>query len=201
MKPLSVKKFISRAPRYNIQEDDEQSVRFLRKMKGGSPEDSVEKIHSSELLNISATGLAFRAHANARLEMGEKIKIEFPIPGFRQVAWWGTVVRIQKQEKRDWFGDPIENQEDEFIVGVHFSDMPLKHRDIISKEIDRKFQKIEQQKRRAVFVQTITFAKEYGFKILVLVLGAFIAFLLLYFLSRPSINYHPSLGSPWGRRF
>lgn len=202
MKPFSIKKFVSRAPRYRVQSEDEQSVRFLRKSKVQSEKGNQEEaIHSSELLNISATGLAFKTEEEVELEVGEKIKVEFPIPGFRQAAWWARVVRIQKQKKRDWFGNVIDNQKEDIVVGLHFCSMPVQHHDLISREINSRFKKIEKLKKKKIFKKWLEVIKEYGIKVLLLVLVALLTFFLLYLLSRPSMNYHPSFGSPWGKRF
>ena len=202
MKPFYIKRFVDRAPRYTVQEDDDQSVRFLRRSRvKGKKKMSEQVIQSSSLINISSTGLAFKIEKNIGLEVGEKIKIEFPIPGFRQAAWWARVVRIQKKKKRDWFGDVTEDRKEEIVMGLHFCAMPVQHRDLISKEVNRKFKKIERMRKKMELKRWIQAIKDYGFKVVLLLLAVVLTIFLLYFLSRPSLKYHPSLGSPWGKRF
>jgi hypothetical protein len=78
-----LRKFVPRAPRYILRPNDRKNMRF-------SLEDTVGPagIEETILMNLSQTGVAFLTNGAARIEVGERIKVEIPIPSGEQIAWW-----------------------------------------------------------------------------------------------------------------
>ena len=83
-----LRKFVSRAPRYVLRPTDNQIFRYALNDQRMRP-------HSTRFLNLSETGVAFLVDQGVVPRIGETIKVEFPLPGGDQVAWWARVVRIE----------------------------------------------------------------------------------------------------------
>lgn len=134
--------------------------------------------------------------------IGEMIKVEFSVPGGEQIAWFAKVVRLEEFRRRKWFQrQDSQVQPDEVVVGVQFHHLPEGHRAAIRDHLQGKFREILLERRRARIQSLKEFLKEHGRKILLYLGLSLIAFGILYFLSRPSANYDPHRGAPWGQRF
>ncbi len=94
-------KYHGRAPRYVLNTEDNNLIRY-----SGSERWSWEE--KTEIRNVSLTGLSFLAPADLSPLLGEIIKIEFVIPGAKQMACYAIVIRIDNDNE-------FENS-----VAVHF---------------------------------------------------------------------------------
>ena len=94
-------KYHGRAPRYVLNTEDNNLIRY-----SGSERWSWEE--KTEIRNVSLTGLSFIAPSDLSPLLGEIIKIQFVIPGSKQMACYAIVIRIDKD------GD-FEN-----LIAVHF---------------------------------------------------------------------------------
>ncbi|MGE0529129.1 MAG: PilZ domain-containing protein [Bdellovibrionales bacterium] len=192
-----VRKFISRAPRYVLRPQDRHIMRFsLQETRGAGG------IEHTILLNLSETGAAFLADQGTEFKVGEQIKVEIPIPGGDQIAWFARVVRIQEYEPRTWlFGqDPFADQ-GKHLIALTFEDLPEPHSRAIRKGIEDSFLKAmrEQQYRNWFYYRAYILHNLWQFiayiTLTILALG------FIYYFSRPSENYDSKRGAPWGQRF
>lgn len=191
-----LRKFVARAPRYVLRPADRKSMRF-------SLQDTVGPagIEETLLINLSETGVAFLTARGARVEVGELIKVEVPIPSGEQIAWWGRVVRVQEHHTRQWFSEDDFAEPARLLVAITFEDLPEAHSRALRKGIEQSFIKAVREQKyktwnyyRAVLSQNFLRFTAY------LVLIA-LAFGFLYYFSRPADNYDGSRGAPWGQRF
>lgn len=97
----SLARYHARAPRYILDTEDNSLIRL-----SGAEQFSWEE--STELRDVSLTGLSFTAPQDLSPQIGEVIKIQFSVPGSVQMACYAVVIRIEKT-------DEFENQ-----IGVHF---------------------------------------------------------------------------------
>lgn len=159
-------------------------------------------IEHTILLNLSETGAAFLADQGTEFKVGEQIKVEIPIPGGDQIAWFARVVRIQEYEPRTWlFGqDPFADQ-GKHLIALTFEDLPEPHSRAIRKGIEDSFLKAmrEQQYRNWFYYRAYILHNLWQFiayiTLTILALG------FIYYFSRPSENYDSKRGAPWGQRF
>lgn len=169
---------------------------------------SLENTHGSHgaeqtiLLNLSETGLAFVTDSRAKFDLGENIKVEIPIPGGEQLAWWAKVVRVQEYEPRRWF-----SKRDEFfessrtLVGLRFEQLPAGHSRAIRKGIEKSFlQAVRDQRHRTWMYYRVIFT-QYFLQFFIYAILTVTAIGLIYLWSQPDENYDPKRGSPWGQRF
>ena len=59
--------------------------------------------------------------ADINQHFAERIKVEIPIPSGDQIAWWGSVMRLEEYQGRSWGfqKDPFETPK--LVVGVRFA--------------------------------------------------------------------------------
>jgi len=88
----------------------------------------------TEIRNVSLTGLAFTAWEDLCPLLGEVIRIQFSIPGGKQVACHAIVTRLE------------EDKAGMMLVAVHFYKMEMALRIILAQGLSRKFR--EQLSRR-----------------------------------------------------
>lgn len=157
---------------------------------------------STVLINLSETGVAFLVDSKTDLRVHERIKVEIPIPGGDQIAWWGTVVRMEEYTSPDWgFRQDSFNDQTKFLVGVRFDLLPHQHSRSIRKGIEKTFMQImrDQQYRTGIYYRNLAIQKVLTVTTIVLLTVAAIAFMWL--ITRPSANYDAKKGAPWGQRF
>lgn len=191
-----IRKFVPRAFRYVLRPQDKHLMRFSLENTSGSAH-----IEKTILINMSESGVAFLIDNKTDVHMNERLKVEIPIPGGEQIAWWGRVVRIQEYEPRAWFfgSDPFK-EEPKIMVGVKFDELPEGHSRTIRKGIEQSFMQAmrDQHYRNWLYYRNVArnFTK-------LLVIAALLAGLVgfLWYFTRPSENYDANKGAPWGQRF
>lgn len=193
----NLRRFVPRAFRYVLRAQDRKVMRFsLDEEQGPSG------IAQTYLLNMSETGLAFLVSNKASVHLNERIKVEIPIPNGDQLAWWGRVVRVEEYEPSQWLfsKDPFTDNT-QTMVGVRFDELPEGHSRAIRKGIEASFMQAmrDQQFRNWLYYRTV--ARTYVFKALVAVLLLGLTATFLWYFSKPSANYDPVKGAPWGERF
>jgi hypothetical protein len=134
-----LRKFIHRAPRYILRPSDSQILNFSKQSETGSK-------HTTKIINISTTGIAFVVSRWQAPRIGDLIKIEFPIPAGDQVAWWAKVVRIESYTDQRWWdsSDSFDSPE-EVVIAVTYIDLPEGHRKEIQKGLDERYQQLKKE--------------------------------------------------------
>ncbi len=169
-----------------------------------SLEDTVGPAGAEEtlLINLSETGAAFIASSASRIEVGERIKVEIPIPSGEQIAWWARVVRVQEYEPRGWF-----SKRDAFadsgrvVVALRFEQLPQGHSKTLRKGIEQSFLKAARDQRHRTYMYYQVMILQHLPKIMLVIFTTIVAFAILYWLQLPDENYDPKRGAPWGERF
>ena len=118
----SLAKYHARAPRYILNTDDDYLIRIAGPRQ-------IPWEEGTEIRNVSLTGLAFTAADDLCPLLGEVIKIQFSIPGGRQMACHAVVTRLEN--------DPRDFKK--MLVAVHFYKLEMAHRVILAQGISRKF--------------------------------------------------------------
>ncbi|MCB0355431.1 MAG: PilZ domain-containing protein [Bdellovibrionales bacterium] len=133
------KKFVDRAPRYVIRASDNKFLKF-------APDGDYQHIFTTRLVNISISGLAFITTVDQAPKKGDLIKMEFPIPGGEQIAWWGKVVRIENYSAKKSWQPQSEDFYDkkEILVAVKFESLPDGHMQRIRSGLLAKAQELAQ---------------------------------------------------------
>lgn len=197
------KKYIERATRYTLVASDKKNLKF-------AIEGDKSRIFTTSLVNISLSGLAFVTEASSAPKLNDIIKLEFSIPGGEQVAWWAKVVRIEVHRDNNWkHSSHLNFAPKEKLIAVRFEQVPEKmkiaiHKGVITKTQEQKrimIWKTYSSSALSLASNTIKFYKRHGRKALFFTLCTLLTFALLYVLSRPSGNYTPDRGAPWGQRF
>jgi hypothetical protein len=129
------KKFVPRAPRYILGPGDNQVIRFaFLETKGATA------ALRTSMVNLSETGLAFLVDPVLAPELGETIKIEIPVPGGGNIAWFGQVVRIEMfQSRKWWFANSDRPTQERIMVGVRFEELPHGHQKSIRQGLEKSF--------------------------------------------------------------
>lgn len=112
-------RYHARSPRYILNTEDNSLVRIAGPNQLPWDEDT-------EIRNVSLTGLAFTAPSDLCPILGEVIKIQFNVPGSKQMACHAIVTRIEDFKKNS------------MLVGVHFYKLEMAHRVILAQGLARK---------------------------------------------------------------
>ncbi|NQZ01382.1 MAG: PilZ domain-containing protein [Bdellovibrionales bacterium] len=136
---------MTRAPRLELGHLDNKEMYFALDSERG-------KKHSTQVANISETGLAFVAKDYEAPSVGEMIKVEFTVPGEGKMAWFARVVRVEEYYDARWW-DPQDDFEapSEVMVAVTYVDMPVEHKTVINRGLETRFEQI----RKARFQQSL----------------------------------------------
>ena len=190
------KKFVPRAPRYVLRAHDNKIMRYAL-------DHNRTDIYTTTFINLSITGLAFIADPASAPPIGSLIKMEFPVPGAEQIAWWGKVVRIQEYRSLPtwYFNHGIPPESNDVLVAVNFEDLPEGHKNHIIEGLRHKAAEMARHQRLQMTENLFEFIKIHHRKILLFAACTFFTVSLLFWLSRPSENYDAQRGSPWGQRF
>lgn len=191
----AIRKFISRAPRYVLKPTDNQVMRY-------ASDKAPQGVFKTKLVNLSESGAAFVVDRSMAPQIGELIKVELPIPGLDQIAWFAQVVRMEAYSSNSWWSDPDPFVDDEkMLIAVHFHDLPSAHRKAIKSGLEQQFLNELKERRRRQQLLLRHWVAENALKFFGYLLLSVISFGLLYYLSRPSDNYDSKRGSPWGQRY
>jgi PilZ domain len=188
----AARKFTNRAARYVLNAGDEKLVRVA------SRDRKKNQIYQMEIIDVSETGMAFIVNWNYLPQIGEILKVEFPVPGEqRKVAWFAKVMRLENENER-----PPEMRHFSGIkVGVEFIDMPKGHLRTLKAGLSRKTharldaqnQVVRQHKQkewlRIALQVCFLIAAVYGF------------YLFIKAFTKPDLNYDPKNPVNWGERF
>lgn len=158
-------------------------------------------IEETLLLNLSESGVAFLASSHTPLEVGERIKVEIPVPGEDQIAWWARVVRIEEYSPRSWFRRDDFTEPTHLLVGLRFEALPEAHTRRIRKGLERSFLQVLRDQRYRKWMYYRVWAQQHALQLLAYALITAAAAGLLYWLSLPDDRYDAKRGSPWGQRF
>lgn len=113
-------KYHARSPRYILNTEDD----FLIRVAGPQQTPWEE---GTEIKNVSLSGLAFTAPEDLCPVLGEVIKIQFSVPGSKQMACYAIVTRL----------DAVS--ELRYLVGVHFYKLEMPQRIILAQGLSSKF--------------------------------------------------------------
>ena len=112
-------RYHARAPRYILDTQDDELIRVAGPRQ-------IPWEEGTEIRNVSLTGLAFTAPEDLCPLLGEVIKIQFLIPGGKQMACHAIVTRL----------DPDKNEK--ILVGVHFYKLEMSHRIALAQGLSQK---------------------------------------------------------------
>lgn len=194
-----VRTFVPRAPRYEYQDDDDRGLRFS--IIGDLPMEA--HIH-----NLSLSGVAFFVPIKHAPKIGEKLKVELTLPlDFTQgknpqkekLAWYGRVARHEHKKRLPWW--LVKDPKDYVIAGIHFTDMPVGHSQLIQKILDKRWEELRKQRWREHWRRAVAFYSKKTFFYFVYALACAGTFLFFKHFTAPSANYDPQRGAPWGHRF
>lgn len=113
----AAQRYFPRSPRYVFRAEDQTLMRYAAMETRGTA-------CSTKVLNLSESGLLFAMKEGEAPEEGDVLKIEFPIPGRRQIACFATVVRVDATD--EWHPDFGESRA--VVVGLQFRHLPDGHR-------------------------------------------------------------------------
>lgn len=169
-----LKRFIPRAPRYVLRPEDAQLLYFAHKEQVGVK-------YPTKILNVSETGIAFLVYKSTAPRIGDVIKIEFPVPGAEQIAWWGHVVRLEEYTDEPWWSETDETSSStEILVGVSFHHLPEGHRKEIRDGLWKRYQDLIQEHRRLRREAFAQFIKDNFWNLVLFMLCTFAGILALY---------------------
>ena len=135
----TLRKFVPRASRYVLRPGDSQVLYFTHENEHG-------RKHATRIVNISSTGIAFLVEKSDAPSIGEHIKIEFPIPGGEQAAWWAKVVRMEAYSDNPWWDSKDSHESHhQVLVGLMYIDLPEGHRKAIQKGLHHRYQELKKQ--------------------------------------------------------
>lgn len=126
----SLAKYHARSPRYILQPQDNTLIRIAGPLQSPWEE-------STEIRNISLSGLVFTASTELCPIVSEIIKIEFQIPGSRRMACYGLVTRLE----------PLKLTE--MLVGIQFVKIDMPHRVALLQGLAQKLKDQQQKQARA----------------------------------------------------
>jgi hypothetical protein len=165
-----------------------------------APEGDSTQVFTTKIVDISTTGVSFVVPREQAPFIFDKIKVEIPLDGGEQIAWWGKTVRVEEYSRLKWYLKKDDFYEDQVLVAIRFEDLPEGHVARIRKTLDKKFTEIEAEKRAEArknwALMWVNHTWEMVFYVAVVLLG----FYVLWALAQPSENYDAEKGSPWGQR-
>jgi hypothetical protein len=125
----SLAKYHARSPRYILQPQDNTLIRVAGPRQ-------IPWEEGTDIKNISLSGLAFTAAHELCPIVGEFIKIQFDVPGSKQMACYGLVTRLEPLGKT------------EMLVGIQFYKLEMPHRIVLLQGLAQKLK--DQQHKNQV---------------------------------------------------
>jgi len=112
-------RYHARSPRYILDTQDDELIRVAGPRQ-------IPWEEGTEIRNVSLTGLGFLAPEDLCPLLGEVIKVQFVVPGGKQMACHAIVTRL----------DPDKNEK--ILVGVHFYKLEMVHRIALAQGLAQK---------------------------------------------------------------
>lgn len=180
----ALKKYHTRAPRYQLQAGDRNVVRFAK--VGQS-----HKSYSTTLVDISQSGVAFLCADGAKPKTGETIMIEFTVPGSEQMACYAEVMRVDANSDNAFAAD------NEAFVAVRFKDLLPTHRDNLSSGLQKKLRQVNSEKQMREFFEKIRLVKKFRYQTVFWILSAVAIVIIFYLLSQPRGSFVSAPNGGW----
>lgn len=117
---MNLARYHARSPRYVLSTDEDYLIRLAGPHQ-------VPWEEGTQIQNVSLTGLAFTAPSDLCPLLGEVIKIQFTVPGSKQMACYAIVTRLDHVSKST------------ILVGVHFYRLEMPQRVVLAQGLSRKF--------------------------------------------------------------
>ncbi|MCB0379556.1 MAG: PilZ domain-containing protein [Bdellovibrionales bacterium] len=133
-----------RAPRYVVQLDDNQVVRFAAFPKGS------QAMHT-RIINLSESGMAFLLPLLDNPKVDDVIKVEFQPPGSQAIACFAKVVRVENHKSFDSFHSHQRFK----LVAVTFLELPDKQRRMLAEALGKKFVDLRKRYRREQWMRKV----------------------------------------------
>lgn len=119
------RRYFERPPRYVLNASDNSMMRFRDSEPNGLPV-------NANVVDVSATGMAFVMEGPEIPYLHETLKVEFTIPGKQQIACFANVVRIDLVKK--WH--PDRGEEFATKVALKFQELPFVYQRALQKSLD-----------------------------------------------------------------
>jgi len=194
----ALRKFVPRAFRYVLRPQDRNGMRFSLEHSRGTG-----GIERTTLLNLSESGVAFLMSPGMEPHVGERIKVEIPIPNGEQIAWWARVVRVQEHQSRSWFASNKANfhEQPQIFVALRFEELPEPHTRALRKGLEQSFMKAmrDQHYRNWLYYRAYVLHNIWRWTLYSVLTAAALGF--IYYFAQPSANYDKDRGALWGDRF
>ena len=130
-------RFVNRSPRYTLNAEDRKLIRYTRGPRK-------QKNIATEIINVSETGLAFIVDASMSPKRGEKIAVEFEVPGAQKMACYGHVIRVEEIKKQG-----VTVLHPKVMVAVNFVHLFESHEDNLAEGLKKRFGKIDDENNQA----------------------------------------------------
>jgi hypothetical protein len=127
------RRYLERPPRYVLNPLDQSMMRFKENEPGGIAV-------RARVVNISETGLSFEMSGPDLPYVDEILKIEFTIPGQRQIACFANVVRIEP--RKAWH--PLHGERFTMKIGLRFHELPDLYKRALKKSLDERVAREEE---------------------------------------------------------
>ena len=157
----SAARYYQRSPRYIFRPSDKSLMRFAGMENRGQAAEA--NVH-----DLSATGLSFLVDGAVAPMEGDLLKIEFGIPGRKQIAWFATVVRVEN--RNEW--NPETGDRSRILVAIRFRQLPVPFRKAIQKSVTGRISENEEEAAIDLRTQTEPLAAFCVFSLALL--GAFL---------------------------
>ncbi|MGE3974234.1 MAG: PilZ domain-containing protein [Bdellovibrionales bacterium] len=190
----AARKLGDRAPRYILNPHELKMVRVASRNRRRS------QVYELEIIDMSESGMSFIVNWNFLPQIGEILKVEFPIPGEQggKVAWFAEVMRLEGSDER-----PKQMMHFSGIkVGVRFIDLPKGHLKILQAGLGRRFHDLQIAVRWddiQKFMNAAGFYLWEASKVALIVGGATLFFYMVT--KKMGGNYDPNRPVNWGERF
>lgn len=120
--------FKQRATRYVLNTQDLSLIRYA-----GPRSEPWEE--GTQIQDISTSGLSFTTPESLTPQIGERIRVQFHVPGSIEMACYGRVVRLEEHRRGDT------------LVAIRFEELTAAHRIVLSQGLRRRLKLLRKRKR------------------------------------------------------
>jgi PilZ domain len=120
----SAARYFQRSPRYVLRPGDRSLMRYAGMESKGDAT-------PARVRDLSSTGLSFIVEGENVPFENELLKVEFNIPGDKQVAWFATVMRVETRS--EW--DPSLGDQTFTLIALRFRPLPPQFQNAIEKSL------------------------------------------------------------------